>query len=301
MPQPHPERAMLFMAIATLTLPGIDTIAKFLAGSIEAGQVTWARFVFQTLLLLPFLWRLPPAVRSPKLWVHAVRGTLLAVATLCFFGALKFMPIADTISIFFVEPLLLTLLSAWFLKEQVGWRRISAVGVGLAGSALVIQPQFATLGTTALLPLAAAACFSVYLLLTRKYSAHDDPITMQFFAGVFGCVGMSIALLIGDPLGIEPLAIEWPTAMEWSLLFLLGVIATAGHLLMVSAFGLADASLLAPFQYLELVSATILGYWLFSDFPDVSTWLGVAIIVSSGLYVFHRERVLGLKQADIPA
>jgi S-adenosylmethionine uptake transporter len=283
---------MTLMVIAMLMLPSIDAIAKYLADTVGAGQVTWCRFFFQTLLMLPLALRVRDNLNMPNLWVHAARGALLAIATCLFFFALKVLPIADAISIFFVEPLLLTALSAVFLGEKVGWRRVSAVAIGLCGSALVIQPNFSSVGTTAFLPLGTAACFAVYLLLTRKYAGSEDPATMQFFAGVFGCAVVSVILLVGEQLeipGMRPMA---PTLSEWGWLFALGAIATLGHLLVVQAFALANASLLAPFQYLELVSATILGYLLFADFPDTGTWIGVVIIVASGLYVFHRERVV---------
>jgi S-adenosylmethionine uptake transporter len=295
-PVDHINRAMLFMVIAALTLPGIDAIAKFLSPTVSAGQVTWSRFFFQALLMLPLAMR-TQALHSASfllLWVHLARGALLALATLLFFHALKFLPIADAISIFFVEPLLLTLLSAWLLSEPVGWRRISAVLVGLAGSALVIQPNFASVGLTALLPLGTALCFAFYLLLTRKFAAHQDAGVMQFYAGVFGCVTMTIALLCGDWYGIAGLETTLPNTYEWTLLLGLSVIATGGHLLIVAAFRKARASILAPFQYLEIVSATLLGWIFFADFPDVATWLGIGLIIASGLYVFHRERVRGV-------
>lgn len=280
------------MVIAVLILPGIDAIAKYLSDSMGAAQVTWSRFVFQALLMLPLALRMRSAAVVPKLWVHAARGTLLAVATCLFFGALKSLPIADAISIFFVEPLLLTLLSAFFLGEKVGWRRISAVAIGLCGSALVIQPNFATVGTPALLPLGTATCFAVYLILTRKYAASEDAATMQFFSGVFGCAAMTAILLVMEYAQLDGMPLVIPSMTQWGLLFALGVIGAIGHLLIVAAFALANASLLAPFQYLELVSATLLGYFLFADFPDTATWVGIVIIVASGLYVFHRERVV---------
>ena len=282
---------MLLMAAAMLILPSIDAIAKFLSESVGAGQVTWSRFFFQTLFMLPLALRIRQRTALSSLWIHAARGILLAAATVLFFIALKSLPIADAISIFFVEPLLLTILSAIFLREQVGWRRASAVVVGLLGSALVIQPNFATVGATALLPLGTAACFAVYLLLTRKYSVNDDPATMQFYAGVFGCGTMTVVVFIGSEFKWDGMEATMPGAFEWVLLVALGLIATVGHLMVVSAFKLLDASILAPFQYLEIVSATLLGFLFFNDFPDSMTWLGIMLIISSGLYVFHRERV----------
>jgi len=286
------ERAMMIMVVAMLTLPTIDAIAKYLSATVPAGLISWSRFVFQMAFLAPFAlpqwrkWQL-------SLWpIHAARGVLLAVTTLFFFASLNALPLADAISIFFVEPLILTLLSALFLGETIGWRRLSAVAVGFIGALIVVRPSYEVFGLTALLPLAAALGFALYLILTRQIAPREDPITMQFLAGVFGFVAMSLSLGAGVAFDIEVLEPIWPTSWEWLLMTGIGVFATAGHLMVVHAFRRAEAAILAPFQYLEIISATTFGLLLFGDFPDLTTWCGISIIVGSGIYVFHRERKL---------
>lgn len=283
---------MSLMLVAMLVLPGIDAIAKWLSGAIPAGQIAWSRFLFQTILMLPLFLRTRGAMATRALPMHALRGTLIALTTLLFFAALKHLPLADAISIFFVEPLILTLLSALILAEPVGLRRLTAVAVGFVGALIVIRPSFSALGAPALLPLGAALSFALYLMLTRKLAQHELPERMQFYAGVFGAVAMTLALLIGAAADIAVLGVVWPSPSQWLLLAGLGVIATGGHLLVVHAFRWAPAGLLAPFQYVEIVGATILGLLIFDDFPDLTTWVGVAIIVGSGLYVFHREATI---------
>jgi S-adenosylmethionine uptake transporter len=214
------------------------------------------------------------------------------LTTLIFFAALRYLPLADAIAIFFVEPLLLTLCSALFLGEQVGWRRMGAVLVGLLGAMIVVRPSFATFGLAALLPLGAAMSFALYLLLTRWLSQRENSAHMQFYAGVSGCLVMSVALLVGQSWYISVLDPVTPTLAQWGLLAALGAIATIGHWLVVIAFKRAPASVLAPLQYLEILGATVLGWFLFDDFPDPVAWLGIAIIIGSGLYVAHREQVL---------
>jgi S-adenosylmethionine uptake transporter len=275
-----------------LILPGIDAIAKWLSDAISSGQIAWSRFFFQTLLMLPLYLRTRGPVLTPALPMHAMRGALIALATLLFFSALKYLPLADAISIFFVEPLILTLLSALFLAEPVGWRRMTAVAVGFAGSLLIIRPSFQALGLPALLPLGTALSFAVYLILTRKLALHEHPARMQFYAGLFGGLVMTAALVGGDALDIAVLSFVWPNREQWLLLASLGVIATTGHLLVVHAFQRGSAGLLAPFQYVEIIGATILGVIFFADFPDALTWTGVGIIVGSGMYIFHREAVI---------
>jgi len=282
-------RAMVMMITAMLMLPGIDAIAKWLSGSISSGQVTWSRFFFQIILMSPLLLKTSGPWLNSALYLHAARGTLIALATLLFFSGLAYLPIADAISIFFIEPLLVTLLSAFFLGEAVGWRRLSAIVIGFVGAMVIIRPSFAEVGWAVLYPLGAALCFSVYIILTRKMVRSEDPIRLQFFGGVFGFIVMSIALLFGTSQEIGMLTAVWPTQFEWMLLGTLGLVATAGHLFVVHAFRRAPVSVLAPFQYVEIIGATIFGLLIFDDFPDPITWLGISIIVGSGVYVFHRE------------
>jgi len=282
-------RAMVMMITAMLMLPGIDAIAKWLSGSVSSGQVTWSRFFFQIILMSPLLLKTNGPWLNSALYLHAVRGTLIALATLLFFSGLSYLPIADAISIFFVEPLLVTLLSALFLAEAVGWRRLSAIAIGFIGAMVIIRPSFAEVGWPVLYPLGAALCFSVYIILTRKMVRKEDPIRLQFFAGVFGFIVMSSALVFGTNQDIGILTAVWPTRFEWMLLATLGLVATVGHLFVVHAFRRAPVSVLAPFQYVEIIGATIFGLLIFDDFPDPVTWLGVSIIVGSGIYVFHRE------------
>jgi S-adenosylmethionine uptake transporter len=289
---------MLMMIVAMLALPGIDAIAKWLAGSISSGQVTWSRFFFQIILMSPLLLRTRGPWLTPALWLHAARGAMIAFATLFFFSGLAYLPMADAIAIFFIEPLLVTLLSALFFGETIRWRRISAISLGLVGALIIIRPSFTEVGFAALYPVATAFCFSFYILLTRKLVSNEDPIRLQFFAGIFGCLVMGVALGYGAVGNVAILAAVWPSQHEWLLLGALGVIATACHLLIAHAYRLASIGILAPFQYVEIIGATILGLVIFNDFPDAMTWLGIAIIVGSGMYVFHRESKLATETTE---
>ena len=284
--------AMVMMVCAMLVLPGIDAIAKWLSASVSSGQVTWSRFFFQIILMSPLLLRTRGPWLTPALWLHAARGAMIAFATLLFFSGLAYLPLADAISIFFIEPLLVTLLSALFFGEVIHWRRISAICFGFIGALIIIRPTFAEIGIAALYPVGAACCFSTYILLTRKLVRHEDPIRLQFFAGIFGCLVMSLALGYGTAQDFNILSVVWPTLDQWLLLALLGVIATGCHLLVTYAYRLASIGTLAPFQYIEIIGASILGLVIFGEFPDTITWLGIAIIVTSGMYMFHREAKL---------
>lgn len=282
---------LLFIAFAAYA-PAIDVFGKLATEEIPAAEITFARFLLQTLLLAPIvIWRRAfTAMPLRDALMHAARGILMAVATVFFFEALRFMPIADAIAIFFVEPFLLILLGAWLLGEQVGWRRYAACAVGFIGALIVIQPSYEELGWTAALPLGTALTFAFYMILTRHLAPRSDPFAMQTYAGIAGAVFMAGVLWIGEGTGDPTFDPVWPSPYFMWLLLGVGVVATSSHLLIVFASRFAPASVLAPLQYLEIVAATIYGYLIFGDFMSLDKWLGVAIIIGSGLFIFWRER-----------
>ncbi|MBB4092011.1 DMT family transporter [Ochrobactrum pecoris] len=288
-------KGMAIMVLSVLLLPLMDAIGKWLAmvDNMPPATVTFMRFFIQCWLMFFILLIVGgfAALRTQHLAGNLIRGVLMGFGGLCFFTAVKYMPLADAMAVFFAEPLILTLLSAIFLKEKVGWRRFSAVGVGLIGTMIVIQPSFEIFGAVSLLPLATAVTFAIYLILNRKYGAKESPLVMQFYAGVGGWVFAGIAMIFGTAAGLGDLSFGLPRGIQpWLLLLLLGTIGTVSHLMVVQAFKLAPASMLAPFQYLEIVNAVLVGLILFGDFPTPSKWCGIAIIVGSGFYVFMRER-----------
>ena len=289
-PQSDVRRGMVLMATGVLMAPGIHAIAKSLGGDLSPGQIAWFRFFFQLVFLLPLILASHQGQLPLPSATYLIRGCLLASATLSFFFAVTFMPLADSAAIFFVQPLVLTLMSAVFLSERVGIRRVVAVMLGFLGALIVIRPSFEAVGAAALLPLIAAVSFALYLTITRSMASREDPKIMQFWVCFFGMCIMSLAIAISSIAGWAAMQPSWPTAKAWGWLFLLGLIGTMSHMLAIRAFRLAPASVLAPFQYLEILGATFLGAVIFGDFPDGLTGLGVAIIVGSGLYVFHREQ-----------
>ncbi|NTE81375.1 DMT family transporter [Agrobacterium tumefaciens] len=288
-------KGMTIMAGCMLVLPVMDAIAKYMAvsGGMSPAQVTFYRFFFQVLCTLPLLLVVSHrALFSAKRpWMNCLRGVLHASASLMFFAAVKYMPLADVFAIYFVEPFMLTMMSALFLGDKVGWKRWTAIAVGFGGALIVIQPSFEIFGWTSLLPVACAFLYTLYLFLNRAIGDADSPLVMQTMSGIAGTVFMGAALFAGDALGDKDFAVSLPqSGFALALLVLLGSISGYMHLLIVRAFRLAPLSLLAPFQYFEIISATILGYALFSDFPTPSKWLGILIIVASGLFIIWRER-----------
>lgn len=291
----NPLRGMALMAGCMLVLPGMDAIAKYMANveGMSPGQITFYRFFFQLVCTLPVLVLLQGrrafSARRPGL--NLLRGALHGAASLMFFAAVKYMPLADVFAIYFVEPFILTALSALFLGDRVGWRRWLAILVGFGGAMIVIQPSYAIFGWTALLPVACAFLFALYMFLNRALGEADTPMTMQTMAGLGGTAFMGLALMAGTSLGSGDFEMSLPaSSLGLALLLLLGSISGYIHLLVVRAFRMAPLSVLAPFQYFEIIAATVLGYALFGDFPTLSKWSGIAIIVGSGLFILWREQ-----------
>jgi len=290
-------RGIQLMLLGSIVLPLMDAAAKTMGETIGASTIVMARFVFQSLILLPFVWSSLYLPRGTELLLHIKRSMGLSVGTLCFFTAIQVMPIADALAIFFVMPLIVTLLAPWILGETVGWRRIVAVAIGLIGAVIIIQPSQAVFGWRAILPLGTAIGFSFYLIYTRKLARTGDggdvpALTMQFWSGTIGAVITAIAIILLQPLEWPVFEVVWPEVWQWKRLVLVGLLAAIGHLVLTSAFKYADASILAPFQYIELVVAAIIGWWIFNDIPTLTTFIGTLILVASGLYIFYRERVV---------
>ena len=277
----------LFAAIA----PVMDTLVKLGTRELPAAEIALARFGVQAMALIPVILFLGQMRRPPRriALLHLTRGACVASATVAFMAALKHMPLADTLAIAYVMPLILTLLGAVVLKEKIGPRRIIACLVGFAGALLVVQPTFAETGPVALLPLGTALLFAVYMLLTRLM-ADEPPLVLQSYSGLIGALLVGLVLLLGDGTGSDVFDPVWPSPNGWALMLGVGLVATCSHLCLTLALREAPAATLAPIGYFELVSAAILGYLVFNEFPDLPRLLGICIIVASGLFVLWRER-----------
>lgn len=282
--EPTVWRGILFFLAAWAVVPNIDVAAKLLGQwGYPVLLAVWARFAFSLLILSPALLTrrrsifMPP----PDARMHVFRGVLLVLATFGFFLGLRTMAIADALAAYFVYPFLVTALSPIFLGERPGWRRWTAVGFGFLGSLIVIRPTMDGVPMGTLYVLGAAVAFAGYNLLTRGLSRQADPWQTLTFQSLVGFAVTSLAL---------PWIWQAPDLPGLGLMLMLGAAATLGHYLLIRAYTLAPAPVLAPFAYFEIVMATILGYLVFGDFPDRWTWAGVAVIVASGIVIAIRER-----------
>jgi len=272
------------MLAAMLLVPFIDGIAKYLSTHYSLIQVVWARYFFHLLLMLPITWYYHD-VHSLRPIIHPLqllRGSFLLGSTGFFFAALAYMPIADALALVFVSPFVVTLLSALVLGETVGQRRWTAVAIGFIGALIIIRPGLGVFSWASLLALGAGICYALYIVTTRQLASTGTPPLISLTAtGLIGVIVMSGLL----PLGWQP-----PSATDWLWMAAMGIIAASGHFLITKSLQHAPAAQLAPLSYSEIIMATIIGYWVFGDFPDGWTWLGIAVIISSGIYISWRER-----------
>jgi len=284
---------MLMIAFCVLA-PLIDVASKLAVATVPVGIVTLGRFVGQAVLMLPVVPAMGLSLRLgwDTLRLVSARAALLIVSTYCFVAAMRVMPIADALAIVFVEPFVILLIGRLVMGEQVGPRRLAACAVGFVGSLLVIQPSFAAFGAVAFYPLGTAFSFALYILVTRRLSRDLHPVPMQFHTALVAAILCLPLLAAGTAMGEATLTFMLPQGVDWVWIACVGVASAASHMAMTYALKFAPSSTLAPLHYLEIVTATLFGYWFFGNFPAGMIWVGIAIIVGSGLYVIFRERQL---------
>lgn len=294
---------VILMLAFCVIAPLLDVSAKLAAeNGVPVGQITAARFLVQTGLMLPVVLWMGLSVRlsARALGYTTLRALFLLVSTFAFVSGIQVMPIADALAIVFVEPFILLILGRFLFGDQVGPRRIAACAVGFVGALFVIQPSLAAFGLVALWPLATAFLFAFYMLVTRAISAWMHPVTMQFHTSWTGLLLCLPIMVLANGTGIPALDPIMPGGWNWLWLFGVGFWAAVSHMCMTYALKFAPSATLAPLHYSEIVTAVILGYLIFGDFPNAMTWVGIAIIVASGLYVIHRERLTAKAKARAP-
>jgi drug/metabolite transporter (DMT)-like permease len=280
---PSASRGILLMLGFATFMPICDSIAKYLSTDYATIEVVWARYVFHFLCMLPLLWWRERHLtwRWPgQFGLQLLRGTTLVTSTLLFFAAIAQMPLADALALMYVFPLVVTTLSPWLLKERVGIHRWSAVLVGFIGICIILRPGSGAMQISALLALTSGLVLGLYCIVTRRLSGNAPPLLTLTYTSLIGALVMTL---------IVPFHWTMPTLSDWLLMLAMGGAAALGHICMILAFDYAEASLLAPLAYTEMVAATFIGYLLFADFPDVWVWSGIVIVVASGIYISIRE------------
>jgi len=275
-------KAIILNLSAWVMLPIMDGFAKYLSTTIPILQITWSRYFFTVIFVLPimiiffrknFKW-----TEQPKLQLF--RGLLLFCANILFFYSISIISLAKALTLAFIAPLIVTILSPILLGEKVGFRRWVAVITGFIGSLIVIRPGFVEVNLASIAALGTGVLYGFYLIVTRKLHNSDHPLLTLLLTGVVGAIIGSMMM---------PSVWVKPTINQWYMMFALGFFASLGHLFLILSLKYADASKLAPFGYFEIITNIIIGFYFFNHFPDNWTFLGLFVIISSGVYIFRRE------------
>jgi drug/metabolite transporter (DMT)-like permease len=284
--QENRTRGILWMLATMVCFISLDATMKYALEFLPLVEVTWARFFFASLAALIICGRdLPKLWRSANPRSQLFRSMLLMVTTGLFNAGIMQVPLATATVLMFMSPILVTVMSAVVLQEHVGWRRWIGVGVGFLGALVVARAWengLSMFNTGTLLLFTAAFANASYQITTRKLRG-DQPLTTLLFTAATGAVVTT---------GLLPWHWQMPDGREWLLMMMAGVLGCVGHLCLIRAYRLAPASVIAPFAYSSLIWATILGFAIWQDVPELTTLIGAAMIIGSGLYIFLRERRL---------
>ncbi|HEX7074672.1 MAG TPA: DMT family transporter [Hyphomicrobiaceae bacterium] len=286
-------KAIALTLLAVTMFACLDGTAKYLV-SVEllpVGQIVWMRFFGHLLLVAVVLGfvSIPRLLRTHKLKYQLARSLLMLSATLLNVIALRYLRLDQTTTILFLAPLTVALLAGPTLGEWVGWRRLVAILVGFMGILIAIRPGISAVHPAFLLCLGGMLSYSLYILMTRYLAAHDTSEVTLFYSTVVGTI-------FAAPWALSEWV--WPTGpLGWILLLSLGFWGGASHYVFIVAHRWAPTSALAPFLYGQLLAATAIGYFVFDQLPDVWTITGAGIIVASGIYMLHRERIV--KREDV--
>ena len=279
-----PTKAVLLIVGSVLCFTLLDTIVKHLAPRYPIPLLVWARLTFQAVAMV--LWLGPTMkldlLRTPRVGMQLARGILIVGSSFLFMSALKYLPLAEATAISYSSPVLVVLMAVLFLDEQMSGPRIAFVVAGISGMLMIVRPGADIFHGATLLALSAACLYATYQILTRKVAAEDSRVTL-FYPGLVGAVVMTAILPFVD------IKTQMPFT-DIALVCAAGLLGTLGHFLFILAFQRGPASALIPFTYMQLVWATLIGWFVFQDFPDGWALMGMAVIAISGLLIALYER-----------
>jgi drug/metabolite transporter (DMT)-like permease len=284
----HRLTGIALMCGAVACFAFLDTTAKYLNNHMDTLQVVWARYMsaFALTLLISNPVSRPGLVLTSRPLLQVGRGVLLLLSSVFNFLALRYLQLDEVLAIMFSQPFLVAVLAGPMLGEWVGWRRWIAICAGFVGVVVVTRPGYGGIHPAALYALAGALCLALYGIATRALARTDSNETTLFYSNMVGALMMAPVL-----------PFVWSNPGDWhlvGLMMLMGVFGGFGHYLLIAGHRGAPASVLAPFMYTQLVWVVTLGYLVFGNVPNRWTLAGAAIVIASGLYLFHRERVRGI-------
>jgi len=286
-----PRKAIACMLMGAAALTANDAILKWLTSGYQVGQIMFCRGIFMGLPLVILIWQAGglKSLRPVNPKGHAIRAALVIIGTFLFVSGLAYLPLTEAIAIAFAGPLFITALAPPLLSETVGLRRWSAVLAGFIGIIIIMRPSGAIIQWAVLFPLAASLAGAFRDLLTRHLSAGETSVAILFYT----TLGVILASLATIPFIWIPVPL-----VDWGWFALSGLLIGWAHFLMIEAFRYGEATLVAPFKYSGVIWAGLLGYLIWGDLPDFATVVGVGIVIVAGLYILHRERVLGSTKCD---
>lgn len=276
-------KGAVYLSVAAIGFTVMVTLIKLAGERLHVSQILLIRQVVMTAIVAPgILAHFPGSLKTTQPYVHLLRVVFALLAMLCGFYAIIEMPLADATAIGFAKSFFVTILAIFVLNETVGVRRWVAVAIGFVGVLIMVKPGTSAFDPISIYALVGSAAAGLVMVLLRKLSRTDSATTILTYQAVFVGVAM-----IGPGLWF------WvqPTLFEWGLLVAIGLISYGAQMLNIYAYKFGEASFLASLDYIRLIYATILGYWIFSTLPDTATWIGAGIIVAASIYTVQRERV----------
>jgi len=270
---------IFFMCLACSLFPIMNGLVKLLAQTYDFQQIVWARTSMHLLVVVLFF--------APRMGMtlfltrqpasQFISSVNMLLSTFLFFGAVKFVPVADAVSITFVAPLVVVFLAWPILGERITLPRLVAVILGFLGVLVIIRPGSSVFQWASIMILGSAVCYSIYQIYMRRVAGVDHPGTSVFYGALVGTIIMSIAV-----------PFVWKTPATWqdiTMMSSLGVIGALGHFFLAKALTYAPANFIVPFNYTQMIGSVIVGYWMFAEVPDAYTWAGTALIVGAGLLI----------------
>jgi drug/metabolite transporter (DMT)-like permease len=280
----RPLRGIALILVSTVFLGTSDATSKYLSSTLPSIEIAWIRFLVFALIMVPAMLPASPlfALQTQRPVLQLMRGMALLGSSLLFISGLRFLPIAEASATGFVSPLFVTALSIFFLGEKVGFRRWLATAIGLTGVMIILRPGTSAFHPAAFFPVVSALSWACMLIMTRMMSGQERVLVTMTYSSIVGFAILSAMV-----------PFVWVTPSWHDIMFgvIIGLASTAGQWIVVLAFRYADASVLAPFSYTQLLWVSLLGFLIFGEVPDVWTVIGAAFVVASGLYTAHRERV----------
>ena len=275
-------KAIVLNISAWMILPFMDGLAKYLSQEVHFLQVVWGRYFFMALfsILITTIFFKKYLIFPKAISIQIFRSLFLFLSTIFFFFAISVISLAEALTLAFVGPIIATILSFLILKESVGPRRWIAVIAGFIGVLFVIRPGFNEINIATVAALGAGISYACYIISTRKLSFMDNPFMTLIFTGLSGAIVISF---------IVPFFWTSLTLNGWLILITLAAIGTFAHFLLILSLNYAEASKLAPLSYSEIITNVIIGYYFFGDFPNQWMWIGLIIIIASGVYISLRE------------